>query len=256
MRNDMAKKKDVNVDELDDESGKSGKLVSILVAILIIAIWLVIFALLIKMNVGGMGSMLRPYLKNVPVINHILPAATDEEVKEETGNRYKNLSEAVDRIKELEAQLDQYTNDGNASSQTISELKAEIARLKVFEENAGRYQELKDKFDKDVVYTDNAPSIDNYKTWYESIDPENAAKIYEQVVKDLQYSQQVKDWAETYSKMDAKNAAAILEEMTGDTDLVSDILLCMTSKQRAAILAEMDPVFAAKLTVIMYPEKG
>lgn len=252
----MAKKKDVNVDELDDESGKSGKLVSILVAILIIAIWLVIFALLIKMNVGGMGSMLRPYLKNVPVINQILPAATDEEVKEETGNRYKNLSEAVDRIKELEAQLNQYTNDGNASSQTISELKAEIARLKVFEENAGRYQELKDKFDKDVVYTDNAPSIDNYKTWYESIDPENAAQIYEQVVKDLQYSQQVKDWAETYSKMDAKNAAAILEEMTGDTDLVSDILLCMTSKQRAAILAEMDPVFAAKLTVIMYPEKG
>ena len=252
----MAKKKDVNIDELDDESGKSGKLVSILVAILIIAIWLVIFALLIQMTVGGIGSMLRPYLKNVPVINQILPAATDEEVKEETGNRYKNLSEAVDRIKELEAQLNQYTNDGNASSQTISELKAEIARLKVFEENAGRYQELKDKFDKDVVYTDNAPSIDNYKTWYESIDPENAAQIYEQVVKDLQYSQQVKDWAETYSKMDAKNAAAILEEMTGDTDLVSDILLCMTSKQRAAILAEMDPVFAAKLTVIMYPEKG
>ena len=56
--------------------------------------------------------------------------------------------------------------------------------------------------------------------------------------------------------MDAKNAAAILEEMTGNTDLVSDILLCMTSKQRAAILAEMDPVYAAKLTVIMYPAKG
>ena len=30
----------------------------------------------------------------------------------------------------------------------------------------------------------------------------------------------------------------------------------MTSKQRAAILAEMDPVYAAKLTVIMYPRKG
>lgn len=30
----MAKKKDVNIDELDDESGKSGKLVSILVAML------------------------------------------------------------------------------------------------------------------------------------------------------------------------------------------------------------------------------
>ena len=69
----MAKKKDVNIDELDDESGKSGKLVSILVAMLIIVIWLVIFALLIKMDVGGVGSMLRPFLKNVPVINRILP---------------------------------------------------------------------------------------------------------------------------------------------------------------------------------------
>ena len=94
----MAKKKDVNIDELDDESGKSGKLVSILVAMLIIVIWLVIFALLIKMNVGGIGSSLRPYLKNVPVVNKILPAATDEEIQEETGGKYKSLSEAVDRI--------------------------------------------------------------------------------------------------------------------------------------------------------------
>ena len=241
----MAKKKDVNVDELDEDSGKSGKLISVLVAILIIIIWLVIFALLIKMNVGGVGSMLRPYLKNVPVISKILPDPTDEEIKEETGNQYKNLSEAIDRIKELEAELKQYTDSDNASSETIAELQAEIARLKVFEDNAQYYQELKDKFDREVVYTDNAPDISNYKTWYESIDAENAAKLYEQVIKDLEYS-----------KMDAANAAAILEEMTGDTNLVSDILLSMTSKQRAAILAEMDPVYAAKLTVIMYPGKG
>ncbi len=258
----MAKKKEVNIDELDEldehdeDSEKGGKLVSILVAILIIAIWLAIFALLIKMNVGGIGSMLRPYLKNIPVISSILPDPTDEEVMEETGNKYKSLSEAVDRINELEAELKQYTDSGDTSSETIAQLQAEIARLKVFEENAQYYQELKDKFDEEVVYTDNAPDISNYKTWYESIDSDNAAKIYEQVVKDLEYSEKVKDWAETYSKMDASNAAAILEEMTGDTDLVSDILLCMTSKKRAAILAEMDPVFAAKLTVIMYPGKG
>ena len=59
------------------------------------------------MNVGGIGSSLRPYLKNVPVVNKILPAATDEEIQEETGGKYKSLSEAVDRIKELEAQLDE-----------------------------------------------------------------------------------------------------------------------------------------------------
>ena len=249
----MAKKKDVNVDELDEDSGKSGKLISVLVAILIIIIWLVIFALLIKMNVGGVGSMLRPYLKNVPVISKILPDPTDEEIKEETGNQYKNLSEAIDRIKELEAELKQYTDSDNASSETIAELQAEIARLKVFEDNAQYYQELKDKFDREVVYTDNAPDISNYKSWYESIDADNAAELYKQVIKDLEYSQKIKDWAEAYAKMDAASAAAILEEMTGDTNLVSQILQCMTSKQRAAVLAEMDPVYAAKITKITHP---
>jgi flagellar motility protein MotE (MotC chaperone) len=208
------------------------------------------------MNVGGIGSMLRPYLKNIPGINMILPDATDEEVSEESGGKYKSLSEAIDRINELEAQLEQYQNSDSADSSTIAELQAEVARLKTFEENAQYYQDLKDRFDQEVVYADNAPDIENYKKWYESIDSDNAAKLYQQVVQDLQESQKVKDWAEAYAKMDADKAAAILEEMTGDTDLVSDILLCMTSKQRAAILAEMDPVYAAKLTVIMYPAKG
>ena len=53
--------------------------------------------------------------------------------------------------------------------------------------------------------------------------------------------------------LDADKAAAILEEMTGDTNLVAKILNCMTSKQRGAVLAAMDPVYAAKITKIMYP---
>ena len=86
-----------------------------------------------------------------------------------------------------------------------------------------------------------------------SIDADNAAELYKQVIKDLEYSQKIKDWAEAYAKMDAASAAAILEEMTGDTNLVSQILQCMTSKQRAAVLAEMDPVYAAKITKITHP---
>ena len=224
-----------------------------MIVLIVIIIWLAIFALLIKMNVGGIGSMLRPYLKNIPGINMILPDATDEEVSEESGGKYKSLSEAIDRINELEAQLEQYQNSDSADSSTIAELQAEVARLKTFEENAQYYQDLKDRFDQEVVYADNAPDIENYKKWYESIDSDNAAKLYQQVVQDLQESQKVKDWAEAYAKMDADKAAAILEEMTGDTNLVSKILNCMTSKKRAAVLAEMDPVYAAKLTKITYP---
>ena len=253
----MAKKKskdEIEEELQNDEESEGGiisKIVSILIAIIVIAIWLAIFALLIKMNVGGIGSMLRPYLKNVPVISMILPEATDDETAEETGTTYKTLAEALDRINELEAQLEEYENDG--SDDTIAELKAEVARLKVFEDNAEYYQQLKDKFDTEVVYTDNAPDIENYKTWYESIDSDNAAKIYEQVVKDLAYSEAVKEWASTFGSMEASNAAAIMEEMTGDTDLVADILLNLDTDVRASILAQMDTIFAAKLTKIMYP---
>ena len=255
----MAKKKskeELDIDDsldLNDEEESSGgnKLLNAFIVVVVIAIWLVIFGLWIKMNVGGIGSMLRPFLKNVPVINRILPEATDEEIAEETGSKYKNLAEAIDRINELEAELAQYKDAGTADSSTIADLQAEIARLKVFEDNAQYYQDLKDKFDREVVYTDNAPDISNYKSWYESIDADNAAELYKQVIKDLEYSQKIKDWA--YAKMDAASAAAILEEMTGDTNLVSQILQCMTSKQRAAVLAEMDPVYAAKITKITHP---
>jgi flagellar motility protein MotE (MotC chaperone) len=85
------------------------------------------------------------------------------------------------------------------------------------------------------------------------MDPDNAAEIYSEVAERVQTSAKVTEWAEAFAKMDAENAAAILEEMTGDTDLVAKILMSMTSKQRAAILAEMDTVFAAKMTKIMYP---
>jgi flagellar motility protein MotE (MotC chaperone) len=213
----------------------------------------VIFGLLIKMDVGGVGTMLRPLLKNVPVVSMILPDASSDEVAAETGYKYKNLSEAVNRIKELETQLANYQNNDDSSSQKVQELQAEVARLKTFEENQQYYEELKQKFDHDVVYADNAPDISEYKSWYESISPDNAATLYKQVCQDLQYSQEVKDWAETYSKMEPANAASILEEMTGDTNLVAKILLCMNSKQRALVMAEMDTVYAAKLTKIMYP---
>lgn len=260
----MAKKKskeELDLDNFDgediDENGekKGSKIVGILVAIFIIAIWLGIFGLLIKFDVGGFGStVLRPLLKDVPVISNILPAATDAEVAEETGYKYKNLAAAIERIKVLEADIATYQNSSNNSAEQIRDLTAEVARLKTFEANQTYYEELKKKFDSEVVYTANAPDIETYKTWYETLDPENAATLYQEVVEKLNYTQQVKDWAEAYSKMEPANAAKILQEMTGDMDLVSKILLNMTSTKRGAIMAQMDTIFAAKITKIMYPE--
>jgi tetratricopeptide (TPR) repeat protein len=254
-----------NNDELNDalvdedeqeEKTKGGTLWTILVAVVIIAIWLVIFGLLIKMDVGGFGStVLRPLLKDVPVINRILPDASDEEVAADTGYKYKNLAQAVERIKELEREVESLRTENDSDKEKIAELQAEVDRLKVFEENQVYFEEQKKKFDEEVVFTDNAPDISEYKAWYEQMDKENAADIYEKVLLRINYSEQVKDWADTYSRMEPAAAAAILEEMTGDIDLVSDILQNMKAAQRASILAEMDTVFAAKITKVMHPDE-
>ena len=57
-------------DELDEDS--SGPV--ILTTIVIIIVWVGIICALIKLDVGGFGSqVLAPVLKNVPVVNKILP---------------------------------------------------------------------------------------------------------------------------------------------------------------------------------------
>lgn len=250
----MAKKENDNIlsDEMEEESG--GKLAGVIIAIIIVAIWLAIFALLIKLDVGGFGSsVLRPLLKDIPVINWILPEATDDQVAAESGYQFKNLAEAIERIKELEAENSALRESIRANEQTISDLTAEVARLKVFEEYQKNYEELKKKFDQEVVFNDKAPDIKEYKAWYEKLDKVNAAEIYRQVLEKQQITEQLKNWADAYARMDAAKAAAILEEMGPDTDKVAAILGNMESKNRAAILAAMDPLFAAKITVIMYP---
>lgn len=238
----------------DEEEKKGGTLVGILIAIVIIIIWLLVFALLVKMDVGGFGNnVMRPLIKDIPGLNMILPTVSDETVAEETGYKYRTLYEAIERIKELENELAAYQESGGSNEAIIAELIAENDRLKVFEQNQLLYEENKKKFDEEVVFAEKAPDIIEYKTWYEQIYPANAAEIYEKVIERLQYSQKVAEWADTYSRMDAGAAAAILQEMTGDLDLVAEILLSMKAQKRADILAEMDAVFAAKLTNIMHP---
>ena len=75
----MAKKD--KIQDLDkEERGGSGKFLTVLIVFLIVLIWLAILALLIKFDVGGLGSeVLRPVLKDIPVINRILPDVSEEQ---------------------------------------------------------------------------------------------------------------------------------------------------------------------------------
>lgn len=248
----MAKKRDKKGEddfENEGEGGKGGSIITILLSIVIIIICLAVFSLLIKFDVGGFGSgVLQPILKDVPIVNNILPEQSDAEIASENDYPYNNISDAIKRIKELEVELSTTQTSGQGSSERITELEAEIVRLKVFEDNQLDYEKRLTEFDQEVVFNDVAPTIEEYQKYYEALNPENAAEIYRQVIEQQQYEKKTVDQAERYAKMDPAAAAATLEIMTGDLDLVADILSSMKTIQSAAIMQEMDPNVLAKIT--------
>lgn len=243
-------------EEDEDEKG-GGRLILVLTTILIIAIWMGIIGILIKTDVGGFGStVLYPLLKDVPYVNKILPQPEETvEQTEDTEYQYGSLSEAINRIKELEKELDEASSTNKNDKKKIKDLKAQIKDLSKYKEDEAAFEKEKEKYYEEVVFSDQAPDIQQYKTYYESIDPENAEVLYKQVVEQITYDSQVEDYAKTYSNMKPQEAASIFDTMTDNLGLVADILMNMGTQQRADILGKMDATTAAKLTEIMEPSK-
>ena len=241
----------------EERLGIGGGIIMAFVVLLIILIWLVIFAFLVKMDVGGFGStVLFPVLKDVPYVNQILPGIEEYLPEEEVDDEYaayQTVEEAVERIKELETEIEELKASSNENSDYIAELEAAAAELATYKANEAAFEETKEKFYEEVVFSDNAPDINEYKTYYESIESENAAAIYKQVVSQLQVDEEIEDYVSTYSNMKAKNAAAIFDAMTDNFDLVCEILQAMDADTRADILAAMDTDNAAVLTKMMEP---
>ncbi|MDY5576907.1 MAG: hypothetical protein SPF70_05445 [Lachnospiraceae bacterium] len=252
----MPRKRNDNKSEIEIEEKKGSKLASIFMGLLIIIVWLVIIAALIKFDVGGFGSsVMRPIFKDVPVINKILPDASENEVASEE-YPYKNLAEAIEYIKSLETQIEKYKNQEKSYTAQIADLQAEVERLKTFEESQATFEQQKQEYYDEVVFGDSALSYDEYKKFYEEIEPDYAAELYKQVAEQYLYDEQYRELADAYTNMKPAKAAAALYEMTGNMDTIAAILKNMESADRAAILnslSDLDPVFCAKVTVLLAP---
>ena len=245
-------------EELMEESGGAGSGSVFLVTFIIVLIWVAILCLIIKLDFGGFGSnVLTPILKDVPVLNKILPNTMEESLEsgeEETYGGYKSLQEAVDYIKELELELERAQSAQNSSSEEVEQLKAEVERLKTFEDSQVEFQRIKTEFYEEVVYADNGPGIEEYRRYYEEMDPATAEYLYKQVITQIEESDEIKDYAAAYSAMKPKAAAAIFESMTDNLDLSVRILGVMDADQRGKILGAMDTEIAARITKLMDPE--
>lgn len=240
--------------ELDEQIDGTNVSV-VVVTIFIIVIWLGILCLLIKMDIGGFGSgVLAPIIKDVPVINKILPSENSIETQnEQTYGGYTSLKDAVEQINILEQQLEQSVNTNTTYSEQIELLKAEVERLKTFEENQVEFQRIKEQFYEEVVYAENGPGADEYRVYYEEMDPTTAEALYKQVIQSEAVDTQMKEYANTFSNMQASEAAAILGAMTDNLELAAKILENLDVASRGAIMGAMDPAVAARVTKIMNP---
>lgn len=251
----MAKKDKREDREISGEESAGSKILTAIIVIVIVVIWLAIFGVLIKLDVGNFGSeVLTPVLKDVPVINWILPDTGEKD--SEDGKEYDNLAEANARIRQLESQLATISNSDTANSEEIEELLAEIKRLEKFEQAQKEFAARVKEFDENVVFNDKAPDTEEYKIFYEGIEPDNAEAIYREVCRRYEHDQEIKDQADTYAKMEPANAAAILEEMTNDLTLVASILDSMQASKSALILENMTPTVAAQITTKMTAMKS
>lgn len=254
----MAKKDKVANREYDEENIGS-KILSAFFVILIVVVWLAIIIALVKFDVGGFGSnMLRPVLKDVPVLNKILPEPSEDQLlkeAEEDGeeNQIATLSQAKEMIKKLEEENEKLNKKNKTLKEEKSDLEKQIERLKVFEDNQNKFQAEKEKYYNEIVYGENAPDADTYIEWYEKIAPANAESIYRQLISSNAAEAELKNLAKTYENMKPAEAAAVLEKMGNDLDTVAAILKVVKADSRAKIMDQMDPAFAANVTKKLMP---
>lgn len=256
-----AKKRAAEIAKQEEALGEDGGngVVTFLATLLIVVLWLAIVCVVIKMDVGGFGSsVLAPILKDVPVINKILPSkslpSSGEDVDSESYGGYDSIDEAVAYIRQLELELEREQTASKDKDTQIDGLKAEVLRLQEFEEKQAEFQRIQTEFLEEVVYSDKGPGPEEYKKFYEAANPASWEYVYRQVITQLEADKEVQDYAKTYSEMKPKEAAAIFEDMTDNLDLVAKILNAMAVDERADIMGVMDSEVAARLTKMMDPD--
>ena len=244
-------------EEALDEDKEGNGFVTFLATVFIVILWLAVVVVVIKLDVGGFGSsVMTPILKDVPVLNLILPKSANTITNDpDSYGGYSSLEDAVNQIAVLELQLDSLQTSNSAKDEQITELTAEVARLKEFEKMQVEFQRIRNEFYEEVIYAENGPGAEEYRKYYEEMDPTTAEYLYKQVVAQLEADSEIQQFAQAYSEMKPKQAAGIIEAMTDaeGLQLAARILEAMNAEDRGKILGVMNSDVAAKLTKIMAP---
>lgn len=210
----MAKKKRDN----EENEPKSSKPIVFFSLVLALAIAIGIWGYLIKTNkFFGLGEMLRPHLKDIPLICRILPdlpVGTEPDLM------------ARDVINEKYTDL---LNENVELHKKIANLETEVTTLKTVEE---KYEILVKDLEK----------VSKELTGLKQENAENEAK-------EKDNTEKINNLVKIYESMEVSNAADILEDIGEiNISLVIEICRAMKTATFSEILQEMDVSFAAILS--------
>jgi flagellar motility protein MotE (MotC chaperone) len=200
----------------------------------------------IRTNKFDVGEILRPSLKNIPVVKMILPAnpnaidlttlsqdeliamINDQENKINVLN--KNVSD-LQKYKDMKNAVDAQKIENDTNKQAVAQERTQLQADKL-------------KFATEVTKLDSA----GFMQYYEKFDSGTAQKIYEKLVKQTQKNQKITNYISSFESMDSASAAKILEQMGAQNlDLVANIMNQMRKELTPEILSNMTPAFAATL---------
>ena len=157
------------------------------------------------------------------------------------------MDEAMRELDTLKQQVEMLTKENTAQAIEITQLKSENTRLKFFEDDVTAFEDRVQRFEQYVVFNDKAPDVTAYREFYESIEPENAAQLYQAVVELIQYDEGIIKQAELFANMKPGQAAEALQEMTADIEFITKVLLAMKKDNATEIMNKMDALFVAKV---------
>jgi len=243
-------------------SKKKSKLASIFVIALDIIIILAavgaVFYFIIYNNIGGMSDKYYTTIKKIPVMRHALHEPSDPsdpeymtereiknkyiELKNENEQLKKQLSEAEAKQKKLQTYKDDYDQ---LTQQAQAKLEELVKREADVEQKEKELKELQLKVEEAIANGD----TDAFVEYYKSIDPDNAAALYESAIKKQQVNENVKNFAKIYAEMEPGSAAAIFERLgTSRLDMITETLQAMNRENASQIIQSMSADFAAKVT--------
>lgn len=259
------KPNEVTKTNLFDKGNNSGKNSILFYVLTIITALLVVFLIIggvfyfaVKNNVNGIADTMRDSIEKVPVLRSALPAKpniedeknmTEEQVREKYTQIKADKAELEKQISNLSAQVEQVNKQVAAKETNTSLLQQqkdalEKEKLKL----TADYASLKKDFD-DVSAAIAKGDTTEYKKYFEKLDPKLAADLYSEILKDQKMSADVKKYCSIYETMDASAVAGVLEQMgTGKMTLIVEIMKNLNKDTSGAILTEMTPTFAAKVS--------